>query len=104
MMDRLANYKVGFNDVKNFNLGLFFNSKMMKNLLARMTVQLYRKSSTFSTLLIPGRGRTVGGKGATKSMTGKNLKQDCRKRSLVYEIWCETCLRRETKEVEETED
>ena len=41
---------------------------------------------------------------ATKAMTGKSLKQDCKKRSLVYEIWCETCLRRDMKEVEELED
>ena len=38
---------------------------------------------------------------ATKAMTEKNKKQDCRKRSLVYETWCETCLRKDIKEVEE---
>ena len=40
---------------------------------------------------------------ATKAMTEKNKKQDCRKRSLVYETWCETCLRKDTKEVQEQE-
>ena len=29
MMDKLITYKVGFNDVENFNLGLIFNSKMV---------------------------------------------------------------------------
>ena len=39
----------------------------------------------------------------TKAMTEKNMKQDCRKRSLVYETCCETCLRKDIKEVEEQE-
>ena len=29
MMDRLEKYKVGFNDVENFNLGLIYNSKTL---------------------------------------------------------------------------
>ena len=31
MMDKLAAFKVGFNDVENFNLGLIFNSKTINN-------------------------------------------------------------------------
>ena len=29
MMEKLEQYKVGFNDVENFNLGLIYNSKTM---------------------------------------------------------------------------
>ena len=28
MMDKLAKYKVGFNDIESFNIGLKFNSKI----------------------------------------------------------------------------
>ena len=31
MMDKLATYKVGFNNVENFNLGRIFNSKTLNN-------------------------------------------------------------------------
>ena len=31
MMDKLALFKVGFNDVENFNLGLIFNSKTIND-------------------------------------------------------------------------
>ena len=31
MMNKLANFKVGFNDVENFNLGLIFNSKTIND-------------------------------------------------------------------------
>ena len=38
-------------------------------------------------------------------MTGKNKTQDCTRRSVVYETWCETCLRADIQEIEEqTED
>ena len=37
----------------------------------------------------------------TKLSLGKNKRQDCRKRSLVYEIWCQQCASRMEKEVEE---
>ena len=40
---------------------------------------------------------------ATKEMTGKNKKQDCMKRSLVYETWCETCVREEKEKLEKDE-
>ena len=36
----------------------------------------------------------------TKQMTGKGKKSDCMKRSLVYETWCETCLRTEITRIE----
>ena len=39
----------------------------------------------------------------TKRMTDKNKKQDCTKRSLVYETWCETCLRVEEDKIEKEE-
>ena len=41
---------------------------------------------------------------ATKALTGKNKKQDCKKRSLVYETWCETCVRKEIQEIDKEED
>ena len=38
-------------------------------------------------------------------MTGKDKNQDCTRRSIVYETWCETCLQRKIDKVEEeTED
>ena len=41
----------------------------------------------------------------TKEMTGKDKTQDCTRRSVVYETWCETCLRADIAEIEEsTED
>ena len=36
----------------------------------------------------------------TKEMTGKGKHQDCTKRSLVYETWCETCAEKEREKVE----
>ena len=39
----------------------------------------------------------------TKVMTGKGKKQDCHKRSVVYETWCETCYRQEERRIEEEE-
>ena len=33
-------------------------------------------------------------------MTGKGRKQDCTKRSLVYETWCETCKRTELEKID----
>ena len=40
----------------------------------------------------------------TKEMTGKNKTQDCTRRSIVYETWCETCLQRDTKQSEDETD
>lgn len=37
----------------------------------------------------------------TKEKTGKLKTQDCKKRSLVYEMWCGKCLDREEKKIEE---
>ena len=37
-------------------------------------------------------------------MTEKNMKQDCTKRSCVYETWCETCLREEQDRIDDEED
>ena len=37
----------------------------------------------------------------TKTRTGKNLKQDCSKRNLVYETKCQTCEGREIEKKEE---
>ena len=39
----------------------------------------------------------------TKSRTGKNLKQDCCKRNLVYETRCQTCEDREIERIEKDE-
>ena len=39
----------------------------------------------------------------TKNKTEKNTKQDCHKRSLVYETWCLTCDRMRTQEIEDME-
>ena len=36
-----------------------------------------------------------------KRYTGKNLKQECKKRNLVYETFCITCEKREIKKIEE---
>ena len=33
-------------------------------------------------------------------MTGKYKKQDCTKRSLVYETWCESCVEVEREKIE----
>ena len=40
----------------------------------------------------------------TKEMTEKGKKQDCSKRSIVYETWCETCLRQEMMKIDEGEN
>ena len=37
----------------------------------------------------------------TKNLTGKLLSQDCRRRSVVYETYCITCLDRKVKEIEQ---
>ena len=37
----------------------------------------------------------------TKTLTNKLTKQDCKKRSLVYEIWCWQCATRMEKEIKE---
>ena len=37
----------------------------------------------------------------TKEMTGRDKTQECTKRSIVYETWCETCLEKEKKKIEE---
>ena len=37
----------------------------------------------------------------TKSLTGKLLSQDCRRRSIVYETYCITCKDRKVKEIEQ---
>ena len=39
----------------------------------------------------------------TKQMTGKGLKSDCSKRSIVYETWCETCLKTEIEDIDKEE-
>ena len=36
----------------------------------------------------------------TKKRTGKYLSQDCYRRSLIYETWCDTCLEKDTREAE----
>ena len=55
----------------------------------------------------PWKGEDCGREGCwlcrTKQMTDKNKKQDCTKRSCVYETWCETCLRKEIEEIDEEE-
>ena len=38
---------------------------------------------------------------ATKVLTGKNLKHDCTKRNIVYEIRCITCEKTELEKIEE---
>ena len=40
----------------------------------------------------------------TKLMMDKRKQQDCMKRNLVYETWCETCRSREEKQIEEDEE
>ena len=41
----------------------------------------------------------------TKELTGRDKTQDCTKRSVVYETWCDTCLKNDIKKIEdETED
>ena len=56
----------------------------------------------------PWRGEDFGREGcflcSTKIMTGKNTRQDCTKRSLVYETWCQTCFQEELDKIEENED
>ena len=51
----------------------------------------------------PWRGQDCGRQGCwlckTKVMTNQNLKQDCFKRSLLYETWCETCYREEKEKI-----
>ena len=37
----------------------------------------------------------------TKQATGKNLKQDCTQRCIVYETWCRTCEEKEKKRIDE---
>ena len=55
----------------------------------------------------PWKGEDCGRQGCllckTKEMTGKGKKQDCMKRSLVYETWCETCYRAEIDKIDEEE-
>ena len=41
---------------------------------------------------------------ATKKKTGKDMHQDCTKRSSVYQTWCNTCLERDTRNLEENGD
>ena len=38
---------------------------------------------------------------STKEKTGKLKKQDCKKRSLVYKIWCMECQEIEERKIEE---
>jgi hypothetical protein len=40
----------------------------------------------------------------TKQRTGKQMTQDCSRRSLVYESWCMTCLENDQREAEEKAD
>ena len=55
----------------------------------------------------PWRGEDCGRKAcllcSTKQKLKKHLKQDCRKRSLVYEVWCQDCKERGEKEIEKEE-
>ena len=55
----------------------------------------------------PWRGEDCGRQGSwicqTKKVTGKNKTQDCTKRSLVYETWCETCHEEEEIRIEDKE-
>ena len=39
----------------------------------------------------------------TKNNTGKNLSQDCTRRSLCYEIWCRKCEKDGEREIEREE-
>ena len=52
----------------------------------------------------PWRGEDCGRPGCllckTKQITGKQKTQCCRKRSLVYEVWCIECSERMEKEIE----
>ena len=41
---------------------------------------------------------------STKVRTGRDLNQDCTKRSIVYETWCLTCAEREEKKITEEVD
>ena len=56
----------------------------------------------------PWRGGDCGREGCwpceTKAWTEKDGKQDCTRRSIVYETWCQTCLDREIEKVEEADD
>ena len=38
---------------------------------------------------------------SNKTLTGKNLSQDCRKRNVEYETWCISCQERDQKKLEE---
>ena len=53
----------------------------------------------------PWRGKDCGRKDcllcSTKMKTGKDSKQCCRKRNIMYEIWCRRCEEKMNKEVEE---
>ena len=53
----------------------------------------------------PWRGEDCGREGCwlcqTKLMTEKWKSQDCMKRSLVYETWCETCLQEEKEKIDD---
>ena len=40
----------------------------------------------------------------TKMKTGKNQRQDCTKRCVVYETWCLTCEKRDREELEKNLD
>ena len=40
----------------------------------------------------------------TKQWSGKHMSQDCHRRSLVYETWCETCLERDTEKAKQDAD
>ena len=56
-------------------------------------------------LTCPGKEMIVREKDACcvkpKRYTGKNLKQKCKKRNLVYETFCITCEKREIQKIEE---
>ena len=53
----------------------------------------------------PWRGEDCGRAGCwpcrTKMWTEKDKKQDCSRRSVIYETWCQTCLTREEEKIEE---
>ena len=55
----------------------------------------------------PWRGEDCGREGCwpceTKVWTEKDKKQDCTRRSVLYETWCETCAKVEEKKVDEEE-
>ena len=39
----------------------------------------------------------------TKAEAGKNTRQNCSKRNVLYETWCETCLKVEEEKVAKVE-